>query len=99
VFQKRVVRHRNQNPYYRYQLAREAFLAQDYDAAISHLKFAIRKRDQEDQFHFLLGLSYLQKGNEGAARRSLARAEELAATDTLKHNYSNKIDMLLSANN
>ena len=99
VFQKRVVRHRNQNPYYRYQLARKAFLAQDYDAAISHLKYAIRKRDQEDQFHFLLGLSYLQKGDEGAARRSLARAEELAATDALKRSYSNKIEMLLSASN
>jgi len=99
VFRKRVARHRSQNPYYRYQLAREAFLAQDYDAAISHLKYAIRKREHEDQFHFLLGLSYLQKGNETAARRSLARAEELAATDKLRRSYSNKIEMLLSATN
>ena len=96
VFRKRVVRHRDQNPYYRFQRAREAFLAQDYDAAISHLKYAIRKRRYEDQFYFLLGLSYLQKGNEDAARRWLSRAEELAATDSLKRNYSNKIDMLLS---
>ncbi len=99
MFQKKVVRHRNQNPYYRYQRAREAFLARDYDAAIGHLKYAIRKRKQEDQFYFLLGLSYLQKGNEEAARRSLAKAEEVAATDSLKRNYSNKIDMLLSAPN
>jgi Flp pilus assembly protein TadD len=96
---KKVARHRNQNPYYRYQRAREAFMAQDYDAAIDHLKYAIRKRKQEDQFYFLLGLSYLQKGNEEAARRSLTKAEEVAATDSLKRNYSNKIEMLLSAPN
>jgi tetratricopeptide (TPR) repeat protein len=96
-YRKKVIRHRNQNPYYRYQLARDAFFAQDYDAAINHLKYAIRKRKQEDQFCFLLGLAYLQKGNEGAARRWFARAEEIAATDALKRNYSNKIDMLLSA--
>ena len=97
VYRKKVNRHRNQNPYYRYQLARDAFFAQDYDAAINHLKYAIRKREQEDQFCFLLGLAYLQKGNEAAARRWFAQAEEIAATDALKRNYSNKIDMLLSA--
>ena len=97
VFRKKVIRHRNQNPYYRYQLARDAFFAQNYDAAINHLKFAIRKREQEDQFYFMLGRAYLQKGNVAAARRWLTRAEEIAATDVLKRNYSNKIDMLLSA--
>jgi Flp pilus assembly protein TadD len=96
AIKKKVDRHRKQNPYYRYHQAREAFLAGDYDTAISHLKFAIRKRKQEDRFLFLLGLSYLQKGNEAAARRWLARAEELAATDTQKRNYSNKVQMLLS---
>ena len=78
------------------QLARDAFFAQDYDAVINHLKYAIRKREQEDQFYFLLGLAYLQKGNEAAAWRWFAQAEEIAATDAQKRNYSNKIDMLLS---
>lgn len=96
VFRKKVIRHRNQNPYYRYQLARDAFFGRDYDDAINHLKYAIRKRELEDQFYFLLGLCYLQKGNSAAARRWLDRAEEIAATDALKRNYSNKIDMLLS---
>ena len=95
-YRKKVVRHRNQNPYYRYHLAREAFLAREYETAVKHLKFAVRERKQEDQFCFLLGLSYLQMGEEGAARRWLQRAEEVAAGDALKRNYSNKIEMLLS---
>ena len=88
--------HRRDNPYYRYQRARDAYEAEDYGTAISHLKYAIRKKKDEDQFYFLLGMCYLQKGNQRAARRWLARAEEVAATDALKHRYSSKLEMLLS---
>jgi Flp pilus assembly protein TadD len=95
AYQKRVIYHRRLNPYYRYELARRAYSANDYDQAIGHLKYAIRKRPKEDQFYFLLGLSYLQKGDARAARRWLARAEEVAATDALKRKYSSKIDILL----
>ena len=99
IYHKKVTQHRRKNPYYRYFLAREAFLSGDYDEAIKHLKYAIRKRQQDDQFFFLLGLSYLQKGNKEAARTWLDRAEKTAASDALKRDYSNKIDMLLSAPN
>ncbi len=96
-YQNRVESHRKQNPYFRYHLAREAFFARDYDAAIVHLKYAVRKRKNEDQFYFLLSLIYLQKGDEKAARQWMDKAEKIAATDALKRNYSNKIDTLLSA--
>lgn len=94
---RRVSSHRERNPYYRLQLARAAFLAADYDAAIRHLEYAIRSKNNEDQFYFLLGFSYLRKGDEQAARRWLARAEDVAATDALKHRYASKLDILLSA--
>jgi len=97
LYRSRVRNHREGNPYYRFQLAREAFTARDYDEAIRHLKYAVRVRKYEDQFHFLLGLSYLKKGDQRAARRWLARAERTAATATLKRRYSSKIDRLLSA--
>jgi Flp pilus assembly protein TadD len=97
MYRNRVTDHRQRNPYYRFQLAREAFLAQEYDVAIGHLKYAVRKKENEDQFCFLLGMSYLKKGDEPAARRWLARAQEVAATDVLKRRYSNKMDILLSA--
>jgi Flp pilus assembly protein TadD len=95
AYQKRVIDHRWRNPYYRHELARRAYSAQNYDEAIGHLKYAIRKRPNEDQFYFLLGLSYLQKGDTRAAQRWLVRAEEVAATDALKRRYSSKIDTLL----
>lgn len=62
LYRNRVVEHRRRNPYYRFQLAREAFGAGDYDAAIGHLNYAIRKKKNEDQFYFLLGLSHIKKG-------------------------------------
>jgi Flp pilus assembly protein TadD len=96
MYRKRVMDHRRENPYYRYQRARDAFAAEDYGTAISHLKYAIRKKKNEDEFYFLLGMCYLKKGDERAARRWLARAEEVAATDALKHRYSSKLEMLLS---
>jgi Flp pilus assembly protein TadD len=96
MYRKEVVDHRRENPYYRYQRARDAYEAGEYATAISHLKYAIRKIKNEDEFYFLLGLSYLQEGNERAARRWLARAEKVAATDALKRRYSSKLDMLQS---
>jgi Flp pilus assembly protein TadD len=95
-YRNRVERHRLKNPYFRYHRARDAFLAGDYDTAISHLKYAIRKRKHEDRFCFLLGLCYLQKGDEEAARRWMDRAEEIASSDSVKQNYANKIERLLS---
>lgn len=94
-YRRRVLDHRNQNPYYRFQLAREAFRADDYDAAIGYLKDAVRAKTNEDQFYFLLSLSYLKKGDAQAARRWLSRAEEVAATDVLKRRYASKMDILL----
>lgn len=95
AYRRRVIDHRRQNPYYRFQLAREAFRAEDYAAAIGYLKDAIRMKKNEDQFYFLLGLSYLKKGDAQAARRWLSRAEEVAATDALKRRYASKMDILL----
>lgn len=89
--------HRMRNPYYRYYLARNAFLADDHDTAIRHLKYAIRKEKYEDTFYFLLGLSYLHKGNEPAARRWLEKAEQVAEDDGLKRNYHTKLERLLDA--
>jgi Flp pilus assembly protein TadD len=96
MYRKRVMDHRRENPYYRYQRARDAYAAEDYNAAISHLKFAIREKKNEDEFYFLLGLCYLQKGDEKTAQRWLARAKEVAATDALKNRYSSKLEKLLS---
>jgi Flp pilus assembly protein TadD len=93
-YRKRLVAHRNKNPYYRFHLAREAFRIEDYAAAIEHLKKAIRVKKNEDQFYLLLGASHLKKGDPKAARRWLARAEAVAATDELKRRYASKMALL-----
>lgn len=95
AYRKRVIDHRWKNPYYRYELARQAYIGKDYVAAIGHLKYAIRKRPRDDQFYFLLGACYLEKGDKRAGERWLAKAQEVAASDALKRRYSIKIDTLL----
>jgi Flp pilus assembly protein TadD len=97
-FREKVVYHRLQNPYYRYNLARDAVAAGDLDAAVAHLRFAVRKRPTEDQFCFLLGVAYLRQGDEKEAKRWFEQAEKVAASDTLKFRYSAKIDMLIRNN-
>jgi tetratricopeptide (TPR) repeat protein len=94
-YRRRVTRHRDRNPYYRFQLAREAVLARDYDAAISHLHYAVDHRRDEDRFYFLLGVSYAGKGDVAAARKWFARAERIAGTDALKRSYASKAGSLL----
>ncbi len=88
AYRKKVVRHRWLNPYYRYDLARQAYAAQRYDEAIGLLKYAIRQRPKEDQFCHLLGLSYLGEGDVREGRRWLARAEEIAATYAVERKNS-----------
>ncbi len=95
AFRRRVTDHRNRNPYYRYQVARDALAARDYDTAIRHLRYAVGRRKHEDRFHFLLGVSYLGKGDEAAARKWFARAERIAATDALQRRYAAKVGSLL----
>ena len=95
-YQKQVESHRMLNPYYRYQLARTAFDAGDYQAAIRHLKFAVKKNKNDDNFYFLMSLSYLNSGDSEAAERWMKKAEEVAEMDADKKKYHRKLDMLMS---
>lgn len=88
-------RHRNNNPWYRYQQARAAFFARDYDKALEDLDFAIRRKPEEDSFHFLRGMVHLQLGDARRARADLEKAEAVAADDALKRNYHSKMELLL----
>ncbi len=96
-YRRQAMLYRVRNPYYRYQLAREAFFARDFDTAIDHLEYAIDKKENEDTFYFLMGLSYLQKGDESTARQWLEKAEQVAEDDEVQRKYHSKLEMLLSA--
>jgi Flp pilus assembly protein TadD len=96
LYRNRVESHRMRNPYYRYQLARTAFDNGDYETAIDHLKYAVRKNKNEDNFYFLMSISYLNSGETEAAQRWMKKAEEVAEMDADRKRYHNKLDMLMS---
>ena len=83
-YRKRVDRYRWRNPYYRYQLASQAFTDGQVETAIGHLTFAIRHKRNEERFYELLGRCYQQKGDQRAAERWLARARDVAASHALR---------------
>jgi tetratricopeptide (TPR) repeat protein len=96
-YNKQSKRHRMRNPYYRYHLAYKAFLAQDYESAIEHLEYSVKKRSDEDAFYFLMGLSHLKNGDESEARQWLDKAIRIADDKGLKRNYHSKLESLYSS--
>ena len=94
-YESQARRHRDRNPYYRFHLGREAFLARDFELALRHLDYAIGKRPVEDSFYFLRGMVHLQMGNARQAREDLERAEAIAEDDTIRSRYHGKMEMLL----
>ncbi len=93
-FRSRLERHRQQNPYYRYQQAQAAYAAARYGVAIVHLRFAISRKANEDRFYALLGLAYLRRGDQELAQRWFARAEEVAGDEVLRQTYHSKMELL-----
>ena len=85
--------HRLQNPYFRYELAREAFVNGNYDEAIEHLNAAIRRQDQESEFYSLLSLSHMMVGDSRSATRWMQKAEEVANASE-KQKYRRKLEFM-----
>jgi Flp pilus assembly protein TadD len=88
AYRRRVTNHRMQNPYYRFQRACDAYQAGDFDTAIGHLKFAVRRKRNEDRFCDLMARCYLGKGNERKARHWQDKAQEAATTGAPRRRYS-----------
>lgn len=96
LYRAKVRSHRMRNPYYRYELAKESFLVGDYPDAVSHLKFAVRKRPLEGEFHALLGMSYLMQGDRAEALLEFEQAENLTTEESERQRYQRKVDLLLN---
>ncbi|MFT5578084.1 MAG: Flp pilus assembly protein TadD [Paraglaciecola psychrophila] len=92
---QQVASHRQQNPYYRFELGKEALAKQDYPAAIAHLRYAISRKQQEDRFYFLLGEVYLQQGDLDRASFYWQKAVDIAPDAQLKGDYRSRIVGLL----
>lgn len=94
-YRQRVIHHRERNPYYRYQMGKTALANNDYNAAISHLRYAIRKKAHEDSFYFLLGRVFLEKGDIARGKNYFQLAVSVAEDDDLKETYRKKIKKIL----
>jgi Flp pilus assembly protein TadD len=96
-YKKKVDQHRMRNPRLRFALARAAFDDGDYDAAIDHLRQAIRMEKDKGEYYVLLGMCYVMKGDPAKGRRLMAKAEKVAETDEERQYFSDKIRALLLA--
>lgn len=96
AYRQQVKTHRMRNPYYRYQVAREDFVNGDYQSAVDHLKYAVRRRPDESEFHALLSQSYLMIGDRSAAQKSMQKAQETARDEKDQQRYRYKLELLTS---
>jgi tetratricopeptide (TPR) repeat protein len=94
-YRSRVKSHRMHNPYFRYLMARTLFEEGDYDGSIGHLEYAIRRKDDDDQFYSLMSLDYLMKGDREAAQKWMKKAESIAEKESDKQRYHNKFEMMV----
>jgi Flp pilus assembly protein TadD len=76
--QSRVEKRRRRNPYYQYQLARQALAEQRYEDADRLLRRAIALNNRDYRFHYDLARLRALMGETAAARKSLERARNLA---------------------
>ncbi len=75
----RVDDHLRRNPFHHFRLGSKALRGGDAEAAVRHLRVAIRRLPEEAEFHEALSRALAAKGDLVKARESLERALQLAA--------------------
>jgi Flp pilus assembly protein TadD len=93
-YERRAANFRLQNPYYRYERARVAYLAGDFSGAARQLREALRRSGADPAFYSLLGMSYRELGRRDDARAAFSRALELADSPGLQSAMRRKLDLL-----
>ncbi len=83
--------YRRSSPYYRHQLAAQSAAEGDYETALDHLNYAVRKLPREERFHFALSVVYTAMGDDKAAARELDRAKDLASNPISRRRYEGKM--------
>jgi len=84
IFERRLEKVRQKDPYYQFLLALYDEKQRDYALAVEHYKQAIHMYDGEPRFYLGLARVYQQLGDQRRARHALRRAHTLAqksATD------------------
>ncbi len=78
VYERRVTRYRNRNPYYHFALAEQAFSAAAYETALRSVNRAIALKSSNPNFYTLRAATAQQLGNARLEAESLALAEKYA---------------------
>jgi len=93
-YEAQVQIYRRKNPYYLYSLAEEVYAEKDFKKAIGLLRVAIRHRNDEEKFHGLMGLSWVQLGEFDKAEDSFSKAAVLALEPKNSSMYTSKLQLL-----
>lgn len=93
-YQKKANSFRKKNPYYHFSLGNNAFQNENYEAAVTHFKRAIRRKQEEHQFYFALAKAYAYLGRMEKATDSLKKAEVFAPDVFDRERYSQKLEMM-----
>lgn len=99
AYENKVDLFRRRNPYYLFHLAEEAYAANQYDAALDLVRSAIRKSEENEDFHRLMGQTLLQLDDQESAAESFRRAAELASTTEEREAYNAKLKLLADSSN
>lgn len=82
------------NPYYLAKLAAQSYNTHDYKTAQKLLRKAIKKKPEEEIFHFQIARTYFKQGKLKKAETHLTKAKDLADDDKNKTKYERKIGEL-----
>ena len=93
-YRKRAERFRQNNPYYRYSLARDEVLAGNYKAALEDINAAIDRYKMEHRFYFLQGLIFSALAEKKQADASFKKALELAPSEKQQERYRSKLEKI-----
>jgi Flp pilus assembly protein TadD len=93
-YNKKLERYRRKNPYYLVKLAEDEIKSGDYSKALRYTKKAIRKYEEEHEFHYVAARIYAHQGKTEKAMESLALAEKYALSARNRNLYSRKLDLL-----
>ena len=88
---------RDKNPYLHFYAAQKAFERQDFNAAASSVKRAIKLHDKDPQFFELRSRIYQVEKKYVAALRDLEKAHNISLTPSERGRYANKVDLVLAA--
>jgi len=92
--ESKVERYRRNNPYYLLRLSDEAVALGQYGEAISLLRRAIKKKDDDHKLHFALAKTQYLSGDLADAQSSLSRAKQLAPESMIAY-YGRPLDELV----